>query len=343
MRENLLSIKEAFEVLGTLDKSVGERAEHIHSLKDELQRLLASLKDVQTQGNRLTEEVKHELSSIEGYSDSMEFVKAALEKFPSQKDILKRMEELEAHEKSLQTKLASLEGGASAATLPQISIDELLELKQELDEKRKQIAEEVQELFSAVEQESATYSTFQKIKEKAVESLDSYDKTVAKLNGQMDALDTQIAKARKSIDSEMQRMKGSVDDNALAELINSARAVEEKKAVLDDVAESLEALSTASENITKKLNLLAREAEILSIRTSGPSEGGSGGGRVQIQPGYKKEAAPESAPRTQGEASGAKEDEVRQQLYLTKGEQVEFDRKREELRQLIKKLWEQDN
>ena len=313
MRENLLSIKEAFEILGDVDESVEKRAKRIDALRAEMQGLLSSLKELQAKGNLLAENMKAEIGTVEGFSDSIQFVKTAFSKFPSQKEVLAQVDEISSKEKSLEVKISALEKNLSTETVPQLSLDELSKLKAELDEKRKLLSQEVSELFSAVEQESATYSTFQKIKERANLSFEEYSATIKKLESEIKAMTVEITKVRDNVDSELDKVKGKVDDKVLQEVLKGAEQIEQKHALLDEVAESLEALTTASDGIARKINLLSKEAEMLALRTEGVSS------PVQV----------------------VKEGELRQQLSLTKNEQADFERKREELRDLIKKLWEQ--
>ena len=94
----------------------------------------------------------------------------------------------------------------------------------------------------------------------------------------------------------------------------------EKQQLLDDMAESIDALIAEADNVSKHLSLLAKEAELVSLRESGvapPSSLASTGGKVPTQ------------------------EELVTNLSLTNNEQKDFERKREELRNLIKKLWEE--
>ena len=89
----------------------------------------------------------------------------------------------------------------------------------------------------------------------------------------------------------------------------------------------LEDITTISENLNKRVTLLSREAKLLEIRIGG--EGAPG-------------AAPSAPGGEGGEGGGAPVEEkvVRQKLELTREEEMEFRRKREELKKLIQRLWE---
>lgn len=318
IKDNLFALKESLEVLDTIEKTIGDREKRADGLKGELQQVLSSLKTLQNQEKELSERVKIEINAIDGFKESLDFVKSATSRLPAQKEMLAKLAELENGETILGGRIAALEKATSGtSTVPGITVKDLTRLKEELDERRKMISEEVKELFSAVEEESATYSTFQTIKEKALETIEEYSNKIKTMNEELRTLDSESKKIKEELEKEEKSIASGLDDNVLKGIMKDAEEVEGKKELLDEIAESLEALESASESISKKINLLSKEAEILSIR--------SGGTTLSPQ---TKEVTPE------------KENELRQQLNLTKNEQQEFDAKREQLRDLIKKLWE---
>lgn len=323
IRENMLSIKEAFDVLGQVDRSVGERAARLDALKKELEAALSSASSLKQKGSEISESVESELGKVGGFMKSVEFARSSLSKFPSQSSILSRLDEISRNEALLESKIAALEKNASSSAVPQISLGELAKLKAELDERRKLLSQEVSDLFASVEEESSTYSTFQKIKERVLGSIGEYAASIKKMEEEIKEAGEEAKSVSKELEAGMEKMRGKVDGAQLDKLIYATEQAEEKRKLLDDIAESLEALSAASESINRKLNLISKEAQILSIRSEGAVQQ-----RSSISP----------APSDGGNGS---EPEVRQQLSLTKSEVVEFDKKREELRNLIKKLWEQ--
>jgi len=315
IKDNLVALKESLEVMDTIDKTIGEREKRADGLKGELEEVLSSLKSLKDRENEISEKVKIEINAIDGFKESLDFVKNATTKLPTQKEMLAKLSELEKGENALGGRIAALEKATSGtAAVPGITLKDLTGLKGELDERRKQISEEIKDLFSAVEEESATYATFQKIKEKALSSIEEYAENIKKMDAELKAIASESKKLENELEKERAGIAANLDDKVLQGIMADAEEVEKKKRLLEEIAESLEALESASENISRKVNLLSKEAEILSIRS---------GGATQTK-----------------EASAEKENEIRQQLSLTKNEQQEFDAKREQLRDLIKKLWE---
>ena len=102
-------------------------------------------------------------------------------------------------------------------------------------------------------------------------------------------------------------------------MLRAAEELKEKRRMLEEIKTALEDMDNMSDNINKRITLLAREAALLEIRTGG--EGAGTGG--------------------EGGTADTKRNELRTQMELTKEEELEFRAKREELKKLIQKLWEQ--
>ena len=88
-----------------------------------------------------------------------------------------------------------------------------------------------------------------------------------------------------------------------------------KKRVLDEIRSSIEELTNTSDNLTKRIRLISREAEILDMRSKD----------------IKHDTIEEKK----------KKEEIVQEMKLSKAEEEEFRNKREELKKLIKTLWEE--
>lgn len=102
-------------------------------------------------------------------------------------------------------------------------------------------------------------------------------------------------------------------------------------------------VSNLSESLDKRIILLSNEAKLLEIRSSGSEMGSSGTGGGTSGTGSGTSGI--GTGRVGGvktEAEIQKEKEIRQQVELTKDEELEFRRKREELKSLIKKLWQEE-
>jgi hypothetical protein len=91
-----------------------------------------------------------------------------------------------------------------------------------------------------------------------------------------------------------------------------SQEIEEKRALVDEIRHTIEDMRDISENLNKKATLLLKEAKVLEIRSDGTQK-----------------------------SQDLKKEEIRKEIELTKAEEEEFKKKREELKGLIKKLWEE--
>ncbi len=97
-------------------------------------------------------------------------------------------------------------------------------------------------------------------------------------------------------------------------MVKFAQDIKEKKQSLDEIKDSLGSLADMADNLNKRLVLLSREAKLLELR------------------------AAEGAPAAE---MGEREKILKDQLKLTEREELEFKKKREELKKLIQQLWEE--
>jgi chromosome segregation ATPase len=97
-------------------------------------------------------------------------------------------------------------------------------------------------------------------------------------------------------------------------IVSLRSRLEEKQVLLEEITNTIDSLRSISENLSRRLAILSRQAGLLELRST--PEG----------------AAPE--------ISLEKRCEISQQLSLTRAEEEEFKKKRKELKNLIKRLWD---
>ena len=107
-----------------------------------------------------------------------------------------------------------------------------------------------------------------------------------------------------------QSLKSASGENLLV----SVREIVQKKEILDEINVHIDELTNVLDNLNKRITLLSNEAKLLEIRT------------ISVP----------STPQIED-----KKKEIRKEFELSAQEELEFQKKREELKALIKKLWEQ--
>jgi chromosome segregation ATPase len=332
MRQDMLSLHESSEILKSVAESIMGQEDKIVSLRGEVASLSQEAGQLAERTNSVVAKVKQNVELIERLGDSVDVAKAVLKKFPSQDKVMEGLDKLKAEEDAMAGKTDDLAKLLDAVGGRQVTAKQFAEITKRIEERSVQIRKDMDALETALQDEKGTYLTFQKIKERVVPSIEGYQQ-------QLDAMGQRLAKMREEASAQMQGMRQeaqklqeSLKGGQAQDIVKVAEEIRDKKRALDEIRTALDDMVTMSENLNKRVTLLSREAKLLDIRTGG--EGGAGGAAGP---------AP-SAPGGEGGAGGggiaAEEKGIRQKLELTQQEELEFRRKREELKKLIQRLWE---
>jgi chromosome segregation ATPase len=314
LREDMISLQESSEILKNVAESVMEREEKIGglgkemaTLSEEADRLLAKSKDV-------SEKVKEHAELVERLGESVTVAKGIIKRFPSQQKVLKELEDIKESEKALVEKNASLEKIIEAVGGRQVTAKRFAELLKRMNTKATKVRKDIDSLEAALEDEKGTYLTFQKIKERIVPSIESYYKQLDKMEERIESIRKEAMEQQKGLKEDAKKLGEGLKAGEMKEIMKVAGEIRDKKKMLDEIKGSLDDLVAMSNNLSKRITLLAREARLLEIRA-----------------GTEAGAPPEEEKRK----------EIRHKLKLSEEEEMEFRKKREELKKLIRKLWEE--
>ena len=323
VRQDMISLHESSEILKTVAESIMGQEDKIGGLRTEVRELAAETDRLVEKTNGVASKVKQNLELVERLGDSVDVAKGILKKFPSQEKVLEEINRLSGEEESLSEKIGSLEKIIEAVGGRQVTAKQFSEIARRIDDKTMQLRKDMDSLEGALADEKNTYLTFQKIKERIVPSLEAYDQQLAGMDARIAKIREESMAQMRSIKEDSGKLQESLKGGQLQGIVKVAEEVRDKKKTLDQIRTSLDEMITMSDNLAKRITLLSREAKLLEIRTGGeggpalpPGEGGGEGG----------------IPTEAG---------VRKKLELSQEEEMEFRRKREELKKLIQRLWEQ--
>ncbi len=281
--------------------------EHIEALKVELPELEKQIVD--------------DLAIADQYSETINIAQEVLENVPTKKEILDKLERLEMDEERMGKELHKLESALSGVSGNVLSVGELMEdledMKTEVEEARNQLSEEADEVLSSVEEETATYATFQKIKAKTKMAIDAYVVQLARIRQETAQIKEDIKTARKQSAENLDELATATTPESTRKAMELISQLQTKKEELQKIRGLIADLNARSGMIEKNIKLLSKEAKLIALRSSGT------GGK-----------------ETKKEASKTKK--VKEKISLTAEEQEEFELKRKELKGLIRKLWETD-
>jgi DNA repair exonuclease SbcCD ATPase subunit len=319
IREDMVSLHESSEILKSVAESIMGQEDKIGALHADMAGLSQEAERLAARSEAVVSKVRQSADLIERLGDSVDIAKGVLKKFPSQEKVMENLEKLRADEEALADKTAALEKLLEAVGGKQVTSKQFAETVKKMEDRSHQMRKEMDSLEAALHDEKSTYLTFQKIKERIVPSIEGYQQQLDSMETKVGKISVESAAQMKSIRDESQKLQQSLKGGQVQEAVKLAEEIREKKRMLDEIRGSFDDLSILSENLTKRVTLLSREAKLLEIRVGGEGGGSGKGG---------------------GGGTAEEEKAIRQRLDLSKEEEMEFRKKREELKRLIQKLWE---
>lgn len=316
LREDMISLHESSEILQSVAESIVGQEEKIGELNDEISSIAKEADDLLKKATDVNKKVKQNLELVERLGDSVSTSKNILKKFPTQKKVFAELDKLKEEENKVMEKTKSLEKILEATGGRKVAAKQFAEISKRMDVKTKQMRKDLDALEAALEHEKGTYLTFQQIKERIVPSIESYRKKLAEMDGKIVEIRKNALSEKQSLDKDAKELQQKLKGGQMQGIMKVAEEIRQKKKMLAEIKSSLDDLVDLSDNLNKRITLLSREAKILEIR---------GGGKAEPDAVVKE-----------------KEKEVRHQLELSKEEEMEFRRKRAELKKLIKTLWESE-
>ncbi|MEW6721826.1 MAG: hypothetical protein AB1324_01035 [Candidatus Micrarchaeota archaeon] len=333
MRQDMLALHESSEILKGVAESIMGQEDKVSSLRTEVAALSGEAEKLIQRTNEIASKVRQNVDLVERLGDSVDVAKGVLKKFPSQEKVMEALESLKQEEDALAEKNDALGKLLDAVGGRQVTAKQFTEIAKKVDDKAFQLRKDMDALEAALQDEKSTYLTFQKIKERIVPAMETYRQQIDEMAKKAEKIRDESVGQMQSVRDEARKLQESMKGGQMQEAVKLAEDIRDKKKALDEIGASLQDLVTMSDNLSKRVTLLSREAKLLEIRT-----GGAGG--------EAPAGAPPSGggPASGGGGGGAPVDEkaIRNRLELSREEELEFRRKREELKKLIQRLWENE-
>ncbi len=317
LREDMISLHESSQILQDVAESIMGQEEKIGSIHEEVEAVSKEAEELLKKVEGITKKAKQNAEIVERVGESVTVAKGILKRFPNQQKMVQELESIKESEAELGEKYASMEKLIDAVGGKQLTSKQFTELSRKMDDKIETVRRDMDALETALEHEKSTYLTFQKIKERIVPSIKRYEKQLDGIEERIVQIGKESVAQKESLKKDAKKLQESLKGGEVNNALKLAGQIREKKKMLEDVKTSLDDLVTLSDNLNKRITLLSREAKLLQIRAGTDSTSGK---------------SEETVKRKQV---------VRQQLDLTKDEEREFRKKREELKKLIKRLWEE--
>lgn len=315
LREDMVSLHESSQILHDVAESIMGQEDRLNEMRNEVAAVSRDADELMRKTTAINEKVKQNLEVVERLGDSVTVAKGILKRFPSQEKVMEELDTLKKSEDALGEKYESMETLMAEVGGKQVTGKQFAELTKKMDQKLAETRRDMDSLEAALQDEKGTYLTFQKIKERIVPSIDSYEKKLSTMEARIDEIGKDAVSQKQNLQKDAKKLQESLKKGQMQGIMKVAEEVRDKKKMLDTIKSSLNDLVALSDNLNKRVTLLSREAKLLQIRSGGDA-----------QPSAEFEQ---------------KKKQVRKNVKLTQDEEMEFRKKREELKKLIKRLWEE--
>jgi DNA repair exonuclease SbcCD ATPase subunit len=242
---------------------------------------------------------------------------------------ISELDSLLSESNALGERIAKFESVAKEALPMFENVDGLLSsitaLKKKVDAERTRLAEESGAIFSSLDAEMETYATFQKIKANAEEAIEGYMREIEKAEISYETAVSSADRAHQRIEGIIGKLQGKEDMQRAEEISRMLEKFSEEKARLDGIRARIESLDAIAERCSRQATLISKEIDLLNLRGGIAGTGSRGGAHVGAPSG--------GAPAKSG-------GEITEEIKLTNAEQDEFEKKRDELKKLVKDMWE---
>ncbi len=316
LQENMRVMYESSGMFTEMEAHVKDYEAKMAKARTELDSLLKTAEDLQEQSRQAYEKLKKDREAFEQFGENIQVAREIVHRFPSQKEMNAELKRIEKVEKTIEEKLDAL--GELVRAVPEADDlrGEFDEIEERAAAKKAELEERAAQIQETVEEGTSSFKTFEKVREKILFSVKEYGSHVDMLGADIRRIKKENERALADLERAQAEYQSKIKKQEAVDILKAAQEIEDKKGLLEDIAISLESLEQSSEDIQRKLAVLAKEAQLVELRTSTAG--------AQITSGMVE-----------------KEKELIQTVQLTRQEEAEFKRKREELRDLIKKLWEE--
>lgn len=341
-RKELDSLKSEMELLsegqkrattGTARKGKDTSAAQIETLQKAEEKIGAQLKKFNESFSDVDSKIisVREVLSKDKTLDELSHLKSSIADLQFAKgEILKTVEGLQDESKQMGDEVDKLAHRVREIELKKFNVANPKKLLAQLDETA----------AAARQERDTTLAELQKSLEMVRKQLQAYSQLQYQyqtLNARVASLQSSYMRETEEVDQfvnalETAYKKYSKDLTGLTEALDGQKAkyddMQRKAKHIELVLGQLEGLKQEGDGLSIKLKGVLREAQVVGMKTPG-AEG--------------KGAAPDSNLRAAGLRGKVQlPEELVQRIKLTTQEEADFERKREELRGLIKKMWEDD-
>ncbi|MCX8197880.1 MAG: hypothetical protein N3F07_01655 [Candidatus Micrarchaeota archaeon] len=296
-------------VLRNFETTIKTQMEDAKQLAESLERQVKELRKAVEEGKEEESiaEIRSELAAIKSQKEEMiSAIEALLEE---QKDVSKRLAEAEKKMDSL-----AAEGGGLAGAKKKLA--EIRRIEEDISRQKRKISDSLSDALALVKRQAAQLAQEAERQKEISSMIQQAKEEYVSIYEEISRAGEELALLEKNALGRIEERKKAIEKMRQWEKSGEAEELQKIIMVVNEISGEQKILEDKLKGLLKEAELIKMEAGSMAVASSGEEE------QAQI-----------SAP--------ASPSNFIERIKLTKEEEEEFERKRDELRSLIRKMWEE--
>lgn len=309
IREASRTLSSSLEIVESTTKTLENLEARKNALLKELRTVSGSPEEAEKKLISLIERKKAVEKELFELSDNLELAKSVLSGAEVE-DVLSKVREAESKFLSLGEQMEKLrETVSNIERFKDVDeiINELSELKGKVEESRERLASEAGAVFDAVNEEVSTFSSYQKIKDKIMASVQEQFSQLDDIKQKYNTVKDDVEKLEGSLDALFNKLRGEGVNEEAKMAFDEAESLMKRKKSFNEIKSIIADLKNRITNLAKEISLLSKELELINLRAGGE--------------GFR---------------------EFESKAELTSEELGRYEEKKREVSEIVKKLWESE-
>ena len=337
--EQMRKLADAEEKLESKLKSATKVFDSVQGQVEALQKRLAS------------DDTQERMADLKQALEDFKFARAEMEKTAN--TILGETKAMSGEVDRLTEKLKVVESRRAEKIQPRKMTEQADALAKQVAAERKEVLEDLQQNLAAVRKQVEAYTQAQYQYQTIGARVESLRAALGQSKAEMENMEQTMQHASQSYSSDLQAAKSELESEReeYERLGAKAKDMEQMLSHLGEMQKGADALSIKLQGLIKEAQIYGLTSPAMAAgaaaRSAGPSKGRMGAGPAGAGAsggarGAGRQAEGEAGGRAEEAGVAALPPELAQRVAITSAEEEEFEKKRQEMALLVRRMWEED-
>lgn len=317
--------KEEMVKLAEAESHLETRLKTATKLFDGVQNEISGLQERLAQDHTL-----EDLGQMQKVLEDLQFARAEMEKTSS--TILNETKMMEDEIASLGKRIKEVEARKSERFNPRKMREQADELAKSVEKEREELLGGLEKSLQTIRNQVQTYSQAQYQYQNISARIESLRSALNQSNTELDAMEKSVESATETYAKDLAEAHNDLiaEKNEYDQMASKAKQVEY-------ILGHMQEIRAEGDNLALKLKGIIKEAQVYGLTAPAMAAGGKGGQGKQTGGGKADKGAVSPSAST-----SALPPELVQRIAITTQEEESFERKRQEMSLLVRKMWEED-